>query len=589
MNITIEKNKLFPNQQSLVFDKNIITLVGENGSGKSTILESIFENSLEQPQSEYVICFSSGQNESYSSIYVPFIHKSRKIVSKKADSTYLGLNDIKTFYFDSNWSKFLVFFASILKSDGLTRGFLKDKYVEVDGANEDISSRLTFTVEVKMPYLNVITDSLKEEELDPLAPTLRRSDFNVILTKLIEEFVNDKYDFDIPLKKTVINTDSIKAKNAFGKNPFSIFQFLSIATNENYFIDLNEVDLILKDNINFGAISDGEYQLLVVYSLIDLFDSPKTLFLLDEIDSHLYYKNIKSLWDYLNTKVTGKVLTTTHIAESIISNDFNSLRVISKGEILSKSILDELAVRLNELSSSSEYYYKLAAKYEYIALVEDESDWRIFYNLAKLLLGGGFERDKMDKICVIKCPSGYSCSSQVFGDTRIKWVENFKSINKDDFSTKQIFMICDRDELPLNDLSKNDLVSVVGKYKRKIQLKKDVKENAYLLSWRRKQIENYLLSYSMLTKRNKIHEIHQDIGQVYHLQENNKMDIKQIQDLEIKTKIQSLYVHNGVSKNTNNPEGVDFSLLAEVINDIPASEISDDIVNMYNFIVLKIN
>jgi len=129
----------------------------------------------------------------------------------------------------------------------------------------------------------------------------------------------------------------------------------------------------------------------------------------------------------------------------------------------------------------------------------------------------------------------------------------------------------------------------VGKYKRKIQLKKDVKENAYLLSWRRKQIENYLLSYSMLTKRNKIHEIHQDIGQVYHLQENNKMDIKQIQDLEIKTKIQSLYVHNGVSKNTNNPEGVDFSLLAEVINDIPASEISDDIVNMYNFIVLKIN
>lgn len=589
MNLTIEKNKLYPNQQSLVFDKNIITLVGENGSGKSTILESIFDNSLETPQSEYVICFSSGQNESYSSIYVPFIHKSRKIISKKADSSYLGLNDIKTFYFDYNWSKYLVFFASTLKTDGLTRGFLKDKYVEVDATNEDISSKITFSIEIKTPYLNAIADSLKEEEIDPLAPTLRRSDFNAILTKLIEGFVNDKYDFDIPLKKTFINTDSINAKKVLGKNPFSIFQFLSIATNENYFIDLNDVDLVFKDNINFCDISDGEYQLLVVYSLIDLFDNPNTLFLLDEIDSHLYYKNIKSLWEYLNTKIKGKVLTTTHIAESIISNDFNSLRIIDKGEILSKSILDELAVRLKDLSSSSEYYYRLAAKYEYIALVEDESDWRIFYNLAKVSLNGGFESDKMDKVCVIKCSSGYSCSSQVFGDTRVKWVENFKSINKDDFATKQIFMICDRDELPLNDLSKNDLVSVVGNYKKKIQLKKNVTENAYLLSWRRKQIENYLLSHTMLTKRNKILEIHQDIGQAYHLQPDNKMDIRQIQDLEIKTKIQSLYVHDGISKNNNNPEGIDSALLEEVTNEIPASEISDDIVNMYNFIVSKIN
>ena len=57
----------------------------------------------------------------------------------------------------------------------------------------------------------------------------------------------------------------------------------------------------------------------------------------------------------------------------------------------------------------------------------------------------------------------------------------------------------------------------------------------------------------------------------------------------IKSKIQTIYVNNGQFRTANNPEGVDFNLLKSAISQVPATEISEDIENMYNFIVSKIN
>ena len=94
---------------------------------------------------------------------------------------------------------------------------------------------------------------------------------------------------------------------------------------------------------------------------------------------------------------------------------------------------------------------------------------------------------------------------------------------------------------------------------------------------------------TMLSNNHKLEDINSELGDSYRLAETNPMDIRQIQDLEIKTKIQSLYVYDGQYVTTNNPEGIDYVRLLEVIKDIPASEISEDIEKMYNFIVSKIN
>lgn len=64
MELSLSPNGLCSQNQTIQLNK-INTLIGENGSGKSCILQSIFEKGLsrEALTKNQVVCFSSGQNE----------------------------------------------------------------------------------------------------------------------------------------------------------------------------------------------------------------------------------------------------------------------------------------------------------------------------------------------------------------------------------------------------------------------------------------------------------------------------------------------------------------------------------------------
>lgn len=586
MVIEINSNKLCNERQTIDLTNNrVLTLVGENGCGKSSILEEIFKQSV-QLNDKTVVCFSSGQNETYSSIYLPYISNARNIVRKKDDADILGLDDIKTFFFSYDWSKLLIFFASILKKDGLTHNFLKDKYVDINEHNEDISSLLSFSIEVGQVYINAIAEALKKEETDFEIPTLRKTKFHQILEKLVTSKISADYEFDNSLRKSRVEINGNDVIQIFGRNKTEIFSFFSIATANDYFIDIKETELIFKNSLSIKELSDGEFQLLAIYSIIDLFDSANTLFLLDEIDSHLYYKNIVNVWKTLN-QISGKLITTSHISDSLVQNNYSSLKIVERGKIVSDCIANELVDRLRNLSNSNEYYFKIASKISYIALVEDESDWIIFKELAKIKLGQNYDEIKIDKIQIIKCSSGYSSRSERLGNAKVNWVESFVKINSS-FETQSIFLICDRDEFTINDFHQNG-VEIIGVNKYRKDFGARNRSKAYLLAWKRKQIENYLLSFSMLSNQGKLADINIELATPYQLIANNPMDIRQVQDLEIKSKIQTIYVNNSQFRTANNPEGVDFNLLKSAISQVPATEISADIENMYYFIVSKIN
>jgi ABC-type cobalamin/Fe3+-siderophores transport system ATPase subunit len=586
MVIEINSNKLCNERQTIDLTNNrVLTLVGENGCGKSSILEEIFKQSV-QLNDKTVVCFSSGQNETYSTIYLPYISNARNIVRKKDDADILGLDDIKTFFFSYDWSKLLVFFASILKKDGLTHNFLKEKYIDINEHNEDISSLLSFSIEVGQVYINAIAEALKKEETDFEIPTLRKTKFHQTLEKLVTSKISADYEFDNTLRNSRVEINGSDVIQIFGRNKTDIFSFFSVATANDYFIDIKETELKFKNALSIKELSDGEFQLLAIYSIIDLFDSANTLFLLDEIDSHLYYKNIVNVWRTLN-QINGKLITTSHISDSLVQNNYTSLKIVEKGKVVSDCIANELVDRLKNLSNSNEYYYKIASKISFIALVEDESDWIIFKELAKIKLGQNYDEIKINKIQIIKCSSGYSSQSERLGKAKVNWVENFIKVNSS-FDTQSIFLICDRDDFTINDFHLNG-VEIIGAHRYRKDFGERNKSKAYLLAWKRKQIENYLLSFSMLSNQGKLADINIELAAPYQLIANNPMDIRQVQDLEIKSKIQTIYVNNGQFRTANNPEGVDFNLLKSAISQVPATEISEDIENMYNFIVSKIN
>lgn len=580
MTLQVPHNKLYQETQELNFsDTNIFTLIGENGSGKSSILESIFQKYIED-EDKKVICFTSGQNELFYSIFNEHKRQSNKF---KPDEN----NIINSFYFDYWWVRFLVFFAITLKRDGKVKQYFDEK-------NYDLSSlSIYFKFRVRQPYINQIKSELKREAEGEFAlESKRRTIHYNLLLRFINKKINAEYDFDEfadSIVKRGMNLNVAEAREIFGIETNKIFTFLSHATMgwlSN--IDIKSCGLYLHQNsqkLEFEQLSDGEYQLLAIYALIDLFDGENTIFLFDEIDSHLHYSNIKKLWALLKT-TSGKIITTTHITESIVLNDIKSIKVVEKGKLDEDVIINKILLRLENLTSNHNYHYKLASKLKHIALVENYTDWFIFRELCKIKIAD-FSDEIFNKVQYINCSAGYETRTEDFGNGKLKWYANYKeNIHIDDNNIKNLFMICDRDNMPIGDIKTIDerrgykIGDHVLVNNSNLEHYRNLKP--YLLSWRRKQIENYLLSKTMLEEKGILQSINDELPVRGHLQENNAMDIESIQNVEIKNKIKVLY------SNIGDTYGICYDTLKETISLIPSDEISEDIVSMYEFIKNKV-
>lgn len=603
MEIEIPANKIYNLPQSLTLDSSVMTFVGENGCGKSAILESIFSKYLQDTDSEtQLVAFSSGNNESFSSIFQNNFRNIKKLVVD--DLNYTEENEegesaseriekaINTMYFDPTWVRLLVFCASSLKRDGKVIEFLKQKdLVDVDENGVDITTHIGFPFRIRTHYNNQIIRARDEEAINPNHKSIRRTFLHQYLTK-IAEHLSQEYNFDIEEEgaRIVKTWKWFYAKDlpiVLGNDSFKIFSFLAWASLNDEFIFRNNCVLKFKNNVELNHLSDGEHQLLAIYALIDLFDSNNTLYLLDEVDSHLYYKNIEKLWNVFGT-ISGKVITTTHSADSIILNEFSNIKLVEKGKIENEIVANKILDRLESLSAGGNYKLSVAGKVKYLALVEDYFDWFVFTELCKKKVPE-FDLNVMQQIHYIKCSSGYQNSSQRFGNSKLDWVESFRKEHSNP-STKSIFLICDRDNLSSADIRDNGLVvnSAPAGRSNTISLRGTGNKTAYLMSWKRREIENYLLSFTMLSANGKLDEINHELSVANHLQVGNPCDNDGVRNLDIKTKLHSLYLKDGLVHIPTDESGVDYNKLSAIIGQIPENEISEDILNLYNFIIGKI-
>ena len=594
MELVIPKNKIYNHPQTLQLDSSVMTFVGENGCGKSAILESIFTKYLDDNQNETrLITFSSGNNESFSSIFKNSIRSKQRFVINNFDDEEKFENAINAFYFDEDWVRFLIYFATALKRDGKVIEFLKSKnLVDVNDQGVDITTKIGFPFRIRKYYNDKIINAVKQEaeDLEYEAKSIRKTFFHQYLTKLTEHIHSNEFDFEEEDSRVVKSWKWFKAEDAaivLGTDTNKIFSFLAWASLYDNFIFRDECGLYFKNDLELNQLSDGEHQLLAIYGLIDLFDSDNTLFLLDEVDSHLYYKNIEKLWNVFGT-ISGKVITTTHSADSIILNEFSNIKLVEKGKIENEIVANKILDRLESLSAGGNYKLSVAGKVKYLALVEDYFDWFVFTELCKKKVPD-FDLNVMQQIHYIKCSSGYQNSSQRFGNSKLDWIESFKREHANP-KTKSIFLICDRDNLSSADISDNGLVvnSTPAGRSNTIRLRGPDNKTAYLMSWKRREIENYLLSHTMLSAHGKLGEVNSNLAPVNQLVSGNSCDNDHVRDLDVKTMLQPLYLKDGVTTMPTDESGVDYNKLSAIIGQIPENEISEDILNAYIFIKGKI-
>lgn len=598
MELTLAPNPLHDQPQTLNINK-VATLIGENGSGKSSILQSVFEQRLNKRAHQHlsVVCFSSGQNENYSEKFSNYLSRERQAGR--------GLS-LECLYFDKPWSKLLIFLATATKRNGKVRSFLRERdYItESAFAGDDQSTYLKCTFKIDKTYVNRVQDALKREE-NGVVDTLRSTPYFRSLDSFISTFISNDYEFEQPLRKRTIEIpasrlidvsfdyprqaqageEGIEAGEANGQAQSTAFDpevsFFTQAADNDYFIDKKGYKLVFKAGIELDQLSDGEYQLLFLYALIDLFDAPNTLFLFDEADSHLHYKNVEKLWSLLHS-IQGNAITTTHLLDSISAkeNRIEHLKVVEQGRINEDNKIKQLISRLSVLSRAKSVEFEVCGKLPNIALLDDYNDWIIYTKLASR---AGLDLNPLATVHAMKKSSSYATANETFGKGKIDWLHGLSKIESS-LVTTQIFLICDRDEAALDWNAANG-VQVNGQVYREllnaIQWPRGTNVSPYLLAWKRREIKNYLLSHTALSHHNVLAAINNpDIAQRNHLQPNNPGDNDDIRRFNAKSVIDPLINTEGI--------GLDINKLQAYIDLIPSSEISEDITNMYNFIVGKL-
>jgi len=616
MELTLSANHLHPEAQSFKLNK-FSALIGENGCGKSSILQTIFEARMDEEMLTEckVVCFSSGHNERYSRTFSSYLKKARK------SKTGLSLH---CFYYDKTWSPLLIFLASVLKKQGKVRELLRSlgHVQESDDLGDDISSVLSCSFRIDRPFVHKVKAALKQEETGA-QDTFRTTPFFRSLSSFIANVIDKDYEFEDIISKQIItvtskeifNTSFESAHIEGGTNGISddpAVTFLTQAIDANNPITKTSLHLSFCNGLSLDEVSDGEYQLLFVYSLLDLFDDENTLFLFDEADSHLHFRNISKLWaSVANAK--GKALSTTHLLDSISEIGVENIHIIKQGRILPSTERKELQARLEQLSNINRAKLKAYALHELIVLMDNENDWEIFTRLAIRKLGQEKYEEissQLRKVCCISIESGWNSHTSSFAEKKLKWLESFVSyIDGSNHKAKNVCLICDRDSLPLASIDNESLQlnggkditsSIVGKSKI----------NAQIFVWRRREVKHYLLSYTALKHHQLLKSVNNDsLGLACHLHKNMNGDYQCLVDEETGNKAPLATQHLGENLDFNeglgqlssekvksildpliniDGNGLDFAKLQAYIDLIPPDEISEDITKMYQFIKEKL-
>ena len=108
-------------------------------------------------------------------------------------------------------------------------------------------------------------------------------------------------------------------------------------------------------------------------------------------------------------------------------NEFEDIKLVEDGLIDGEKKANAVINRLGNLCDVDIYAKKYASKVQYLALVEDETDWIIFTALVKIKLGDQ-AYNKLKKIQYIKCSSGYDTHNQQFADSKKKRIEKLKIV-----------------------------------------------------------------------------------------------------------------------------------------------------------------
>lgn len=305
-------------------DKNgLTTLIGNNGSGKSNILEaisSIFSNLYRKSDKsdfeyelEYVIedkeikickndkrrCYLDNKIISYSQLRLKDLLPAQVIAVYSGEELRLWENYYEHFY--KRYIKLI---------NGVQQGTPRQSMIYINKYYWNIAL-LTFLLSNLDDNMKFVADDLNIKAINNIQFTFNLKNLekckNVILKSSIETINPEKLLMkDIALDDLKIVLDSLSERDIFNK-------FVQAYMPKNNKL-ITEICITFNDGISTNGLSEGEKKLILIKAVLEIVVSENSLILFDEPDAHIHEGRKMDICNIIKeyTQFGRSIVLTTH-------------------------------------------------------------------------------------------------------------------------------------------------------------------------------------------------------------------------------------------------------------------------------------
>jgi len=392
-------------------NSSIIALIGNNGSGKSNILEaisSIFYHLYNKKEKDIPFNFKLGYNIGGTQ---------NVIVEKKNSSIRFTVNDKTYVDIQSFLPKQIVALYSG-EENRLWSKFYQPLYLTfISGINKSETSGLgEYTLMPKMLYINKFywhitllclllsdatdTKTFCQQTLGLTKVNSIKFDFNKAnysnysdsSVKAFFSLIDKKDEYSLSELKEVI-TDASHSLDL-------VYKYLYIAFTPDRKKMLDNITIKYNDeNLDIEDFSEGEKKMLLIKGALEFAGMEDSLFLLDEPDAHIHLSNkvqIKNVFnEYLATR---QVILTTHSPTLTDILDDDSLFMLTTGKLVPNKKQEILESVSGDFWNKFQQNSFIASKKPIILLLEGRHDKEHILNAFETLKD---EHEDIDFQCFV--------------------------------------------------------------------------------------------------------------------------------------------------------------------------------------------
>lgn len=462
----------FKNINELELDfssKNKITvLIGNNGSGKSNILEAISSiffllsyGDLNSFNGKFEIKYEINEHEVLISKKTKLIYKIRHIDNK----TYK--NTTNAYIIDNNLLPNQVIALYSGEELRLWNNFYKKSYLEYSKGIR--FNQIEIEENQKMLYVNkyywdiaLLTMFASSIKVDDIISIKKLSSIKISFNKkTLEKFIKSN-----PNRVTDINNKLSQDKNEIEVDLDEFNDLVEYESHKRLFnilaasylpesIDdkiISKIELVFEDGLSTKDLSEGEKKKILIKLVTNILGDQDSLLLLDEPDSYLHVANKSQVKDLISENDQLEVILTTHSPTLTHVFDDRHIIMINNGKNENKNKQEIFSYISNGIWNYQEQSIFLSSMKNVILLVEGKHD--------QIHIKEAFSR----------YASEYNTLSfdifQMNGESNIKHMLLGLINNGVDFNDKKIIAIFDNDKAG-KDSFKNNFKAIQDKnYKR---------------------------------------------------------------------------------------------------------------------------